>query len=88
MESWPHRTDGSGEGQNALRSDRRPGQTRREAGTQSQGSSPKTARPPRSDRGTFDSKESIVKAILARFTSVVALLAAMALTIGAGVRWS
>jgi hypothetical protein len=33
-------------------------------------------------------REVNVKAILARFTIAVALLACMALTVGAGIRWS
>ncbi len=33
-------------------------------------------------------KESIVKANLARFTGVLTLLASLALTLGAGIRWS
>jgi hypothetical protein len=66
----------------------RPGQTRREAGTQSQGSSPKTARPPIHRCSINGSqKESIVKANLARFTAALALLASLALTLGAGLRW-
>jgi hypothetical protein len=32
-------------------------------------------------------KESIVKANLARFTTALALLASLALTLGAGLRW-
>jgi len=32
-------------------------------------------------------KESIVKANLARFTGVMAILASLALTLGAGLRW-
>ena len=65
----------------------RPGQTRREAGTQSQGSSPR--RPPgcRGRDASTGSKESHVKANLARFIWAVALLASMALSIGAGIRW-
>jgi hypothetical protein len=72
-----------------LPSQARPGQTRREAGTQSQGSSRTneerpvagpTTRPP-IPRGMN------VKANLARFTMAVALLASMALTLGAGMRW-
>ena len=73
---------------NVLRHSNRPGQTRREAGTQSQGSF--VGRPPgcrSSDEDLGDSKESEVKAILARFTGVLAILASLALTIGAGYRW-
>ena len=32
-------------------------------------------------------KESIVKANLARFTTALALIASLALTLGAGIRW-
>jgi hypothetical protein len=32
-------------------------------------------------------KESIVKANLARFTAVLTILASLALTLGAGLRW-
>ena len=46
----------------------------------------KTARPPITD-AMADSKESIVKTILARFTGAMALIASMALTLGAGMRW-
>jgi hypothetical protein len=38
-------------------------------------------------RGNWE-REVNVKAILARFTIAVALLACMALTVGAGIRWS
>ena len=66
-----------------------PGQTRREAGTQSQGSSPpKTARLPSADEPRQTRKESNVKGNLVRLTWALALLASMALTIGAGLRWS
>jgi len=48
----------------------------------------KTARPPITGERRLDShKESIVKANLARFTGVMALLASLALTLGAGLRW-
>ena len=47
----------------------------------------KTARLPIARRGTQAHKESFVKANLARFTWVVASLMALALTIGAGMRW-
>jgi hypothetical protein len=85
---WPVRGDGSCRRADTLRSVHRPGQTRREAGTQSQGSSPED-RPAADHRSHIDpdSKESNVKANLARFTGALALLASLALTIGAGVRW-
>ena len=67
----------------------RPGQTRREAGTQSQGS-PIGDRPAADPRvpSTFllEGREH-VKANLARFTWAVMLLATMALATGAGMRW-
>lgn len=47
----------------------------------------KTARLPESGCIETGSKESYVKANLARFTWAVALLASMALAIGAGIRW-
>jgi hypothetical protein len=47
-----------------------------------------TARLPIAERIRQDSKESSVKANLARFTGALALLASLALTIGAGVRWA
>ena len=46
-----------------------------------------TARLPINRDTPHDSKESLVKANLARFTGPVALLASLALTIGAGLRW-
>jgi hypothetical protein len=67
----------------------RPGQTRREAGTQSQGSSLEDR--PAADHRTppNETRKGVnVKANLARFTGALALLASLALTIGAGVRWS
>jgi hypothetical protein len=67
--------------------DNRPGQTRREAGTQSQGSSSED-RPVAGVQHSARSIEVIpVKAILARFTMAVSILATMALTLGAGVKW-
>ena len=49
----------------------------------------KTARPPiAGDQYSTHQKESIVKANLARFTGVMALLASLALTLGAGLRWN
>ena len=67
----------------------RPGQTRREAGTQSQGSSVTEDRPAAEERTQPKTqKESEVKSILARFTAALALLASMALTVGAGLRWN
>ena len=49
----------------------------------------KTARPPITGERRLDShKESIVKANLARFTTALALIASLALTLGAGIRWS
>jgi hypothetical protein len=77
-------------GQASLRHPDRPGQTRREAGTQSQGSSSrKTARLPvgSTKNGRRLLKESNVKANLARFTGALAILASLVLTIGAGYRW-
>src|ERR1041384_6714264 len=64
-----------------------PGQTRREAGTQSQGAQGTETAPPPSPK-TYDSfeREAFVKQILARFTFAVALLACTALTLGAGIR--
>jgi hypothetical protein len=47
----------------------------------------KTARLPITDEPDKAQKESIVKANLARFTGALALLASLALTIGAGLRW-
>jgi len=74
-------------GHQSLHSTDRPGQTRREAGTQSQGSPP-------GDRPAADPRVSdlhregdIVKANLARFTWALTLLASLALTVGAGMRW-
>jgi hypothetical protein len=46
-----------------------------------------TARPPVQERTDPLEREEIVKANLARFTWVLMLLAAMALTVGAGIRW-
>lgn len=48
-----------------------------------------SARPPgcRDEREAAGSKESNVKANLARFTLALALVASMALTVGAGMRW-
>jgi hypothetical protein len=47
-----------------------------------------TARPPIAEgAGTFHEKERPVKANLARFTWALMLLASMALTMGAGMRW-
>jgi len=67
--------------------DRRPGQTRREAGTQSQGSSSED-RPAAGVPHKSSTIEVIsVKAILARFTMALSILATMALTLGAGVKW-
>jgi hypothetical protein len=66
----------------------RPGQTRREAGTQSQGSLIRD-RPAAGPASVvfFVKKEQLVKANLARFTWALTLLASMALTVGAGIRW-
>ena len=67
--------------------DNRPGQTRREAGTQSQGSSSED-RPAAGVPHQISTIEVIsVKAILARFTMALSILATMALTLGAGVKW-
>jgi hypothetical protein len=46
---------------------------------------PKTARPPGTPRD--QSQRCDVKANLARFTMALMLLASMALTLGAGMRW-
>ena len=79
--------DSTGIGTSVPRLLGRPGQTRREAGTQSQGS---RKRPPgrrsRSDQ-LFVRRGSIVKAKLARFTWAVTVLASLALSVGAGMRW-
>ena len=66
----------------------RPGQTRREAGTQSQGSQrgDRPAADPGASSSLFGEGEP-VKANLARFTWAIMLLGSMALTIGAGIRW-
>jgi hypothetical protein len=49
----------------------------------------KTARPPIPVNNKLThTKESIVKANLARFTTALALIASLALTLGAGIRWS
>jgi hypothetical protein len=66
-----------------------PGQTRREAATQSQGSpGQKTEDRPAAGSKAWQLNEDMnVKANLARFTSAVAFLALMALSLGAGVRW-
>ena len=68
----------------------RQGQTRRETGTQSQGSP--TAAPAARERpvavsAVRASRSNAVKATLARFTAAVMVLAALALTLGAGIRW-
>jgi hypothetical protein len=67
----------------------RPGQTRREAGTQSQGSlhRDRPAADLRAPSPVFG-KEYQMKANLARFMQAIMLLGAMALTVGAGIRWS
>src|SRR4029079_10740730 len=66
----------------------RPGQTRRETGTQSQGSSRHGRPPGRRGNDVWQTRRShIVKKYLARFTWAVMLLASMALTVGAGMRW-
>jgi len=75
-------------GHQSLHSTDRPGQTRREAGTQSQGSPRETARLPIRECRTFIEKENNVKANLARFTWALTLLASLALTVGAGMRWN
>ncbi len=46
-----------------------------------------TARLPIQECRTFIEKEHIVKANLARFTWALMLLASLALTVGAGMRW-
>ena len=73
--------------------DLRPGQTRREAETQSQGSDAgidrQADRPVAGGHGAvlrLEGEQS-VKANLARFTWAVAMLAAMALSVGAWMRW-
>jgi hypothetical protein len=67
------------------------GQTRREAATQSQGSprsaAGETARLPATRVSTKSRGEATVKQILARFTSILMVLASLALTLGAGIRW-
>jgi hypothetical protein len=63
-----------------------PGQTRREAGTQSQGSRSRD-RPAAGPEGVKSHEGDTVKANLARFTTALALLATMALSLGAGTRW-
>ena len=66
----------------------RPGQTRRESGTQSQGSPiGKTARLPEAVAGSPVDEVYVVKANLARFTVALSLLATIALTLGAGLKW-
>ena len=67
--------------------DHRPGQTRREAGTQSQGSSSEDRPVAGVQHSARPFEVNPVKAILARFTLAVSLLATMALTLGAGVKW-
>ena len=47
----------------------------------------KTARSPESLTSSSIIEVNTVKAILARFTLAVSLLATMALTLGAGVKW-
>ena len=47
----------------------------------------KTARLPAADAGHRDHEGENVKANLARFTVALALLATMALSLGAGVKW-
>ncbi len=67
----------------------RPGQTRREAGTQSQGSVNFAGRPVTGLEVRLTLvRYRIVKANLARFTVVLTLLASMALSLGAGIKWS
>jgi hypothetical protein len=65
----------------------RPGQTRRETGTQSQGSFQEDRPAAGTTVHTDLHTESLVKSNLARFTWVLALVASMALTLGAGMRW-
>jgi hypothetical protein len=66
----------------------RPGQNRREAVTQSQGSA-HSADGPVAGAGMakLSLEGTLVKANLARFTFALALLASMALSLGAGMRW-
>jgi hypothetical protein len=71
----------------SLRSDGRPGQTRREAGTQSQGSHPRPPGCRPESEYLLVEGSYLVKANLARFTWAVTLLAIMALSLGAGMRW-
>ena len=47
--------------------------------------SPKAARPPAQVRSAHEGVN--VKANLARFTTAIALLASMAMSLGAGIRW-
>ena len=49
--------------------------------------STETARLPRTRRHSTDSKESNVKGNLVRLTMAMALVASLALTVGAGLRW-
>jgi hypothetical protein len=74
---------------NASHRNDRPGQTRRETGTQSQG-------PPSSHGGrpaagppmeSAHAEVTTVKANLARFTMALVLLASVAMSVGAGMRW-
>ena len=65
----------------------RPGQTRREAGRKARIFRSKTARPPVPRVNCLQPGVLPVKSILARFTWVLALVASMALTLGAGMRW-
>jgi hypothetical protein len=65
----------------------RPGQTRRETATQSQGSPPGDRPAAGDDRQAHNHKVGAVKANLARFTFAVTLLATMAMSLGAGIKW-
>ena len=65
----------------------RPGQTRREAGTQSQGSSSEDSPVAGVPHNNSTLEVNTVKANLARFTMALSILATMALTLGAGVKW-
>jgi hypothetical protein len=89
MSIWSLRQDGSGEGPTAL-----PlgsivqGKPVVRRGRKARDLPRKTARLPITEAADVETQRSqSVKANLARFTFALALLASMALTIGAGVRW-
>ena len=88
MSTWPDRRDGEVEGKRSRFGPIVQGKPVVRRGRKARDLRPKTARLPITERIRHDSKESSVKANLARFTGALALLASLALTIGAGVRWS